>query len=140
MSKVKEPIAAFQIASGNDLASLVNAARRGISYNAFVDIVEKSRLTIQDWASFLHLSERTLQRYKKENKAFASPHSDTILEITLLQNKGIEVLGNRENYHKWLETPNIALGGQAPKNLLDSSFGIEMVKQTLSRIEHGIFS
>ena len=40
----------------------------------------------------------------------------------------------------WLDAENIALGGVKPKSLLDSTFGIEIVKDELTRIEHGILA
>ena len=37
----------------------------------------------------------------------------------------------------WIDQPSTALGGQSPKSLLSSRFGIDMVLDELTRIEHG---
>jgi putative toxin-antitoxin system antitoxin component (TIGR02293 family) len=53
---------------------------------------------------------------------------------------GIEVFGGQERFNTWLTTKNTALGGIKPKDLLDSSFGIQMLKDELTRIEHGVLA
>ena len=95
---------------------------------------------MQDWASFLHISERTLQRYKKDKKAFDSLQSERIMQIVLLQKFGTEVFGSEENYSTWLISNNVALGNCLPKSLLDNTFGIELVKNELGRIQHGVLA
>lgn len=95
---------------------------------------------MQDWSRFLHLSERTMQRYKKEKKDFDPIYSEKIIEITLVYNRGVEVFGNQGKFDTWLETSNIALGGMTPKSLLDNTFGIQFVKDELIRIEQGVLA
>ena len=93
-----------------------------------------------EWCQYLHLSERTLQRYKKEGKSFDPIYSEKILELTMLYKYGAEVFESKDNFHSWLESNNLALGGVKPKELLDTSFGISMVKDELTAIEHGLFA
>ena len=66
--------------------------------------------------------------------------SEKILELALLQKRGIEVFGNPDKFNLWIETVNIALGSVKPKELLDNSFGIELIKDELTRIEHGVLA
>ncbi len=58
----------------------------------------------------------------------------------MLNKYGIEVFGKQDNFNVWLNTKNIALGGIKPKELLDSSFGIQILKDELTRIEQGILA
>jgi len=39
-----------------------------------------------------------------------------------------------------MDTKIIALGGVRPKDMLDTSFGINAIYDELGRIEHGIFA
>ena len=119
---------------------LINTTRQGIPYNTFSKMTKDSPFSLDDWSIFLHLSERTMQRYKKEKKAFDSIHSEKILEITMLYSRGTEVFGNPEKFNTWLNAKSIALGGIKPKELLDSTFGIGMLKNELIRIEHGVLA
>ncbi|HQK36232.1 MAG: type II toxin-antitoxin system Xre/ParS family antitoxin [Bacteroidales bacterium] len=120
--------------------SLIQLARKGIAYQLFYRFARSVSLTMQEWSSFLHVSERTLQRYSKENRPFAPDQSEKILEIALLYKKGIAVFGSREKFDIWLTTKNIALGGIMPKTLLDSSLGIHLVNDELSRLEQGVLA
>jgi putative toxin-antitoxin system antitoxin component (TIGR02293 family) len=60
--------------------------------------------------------------------------------IELLYKKGIEVFGEEENFYAWMDFKSIPLGGVKPKDLLDTSFGINMIRDELGRIEHGILA
>ena len=66
--------------------------------------------------------------------------SERILEIARLQKKGENVFGNKEYFNKWLDSNIISLGGNKPKDFLDSSFGITMLNHELTRIEHGVLA
>lgn len=123
-----------------DTIELINLSRKGIKYQLFQSIVTTGTFTIKDWSSFLHITERTLQRYKKEKKTFEPIHSERILEIAQLQRRGIDVFSNIENFTQWMNSKNIALGGIKPKELLDNSFGISMLNDELTRIEYGILA
>lgn len=124
----------------DDDSNLTNVVREGVSYYRFTKLSEYIQLTLQDWAEYLHLSERTMQRYKKEGKKFDPIHSERIVVIELLYKKGIEIFGIKDNFYTWMDTVSIALGNVKPKDLLDTSFGISMVYDELGRIEHGIFA
>lgn len=119
---------------------LVNLTRKGIKFNTFYRIAMNGPFDLHDWSDFLHLSERTFQRYKKGRKTFSSLHSEKILEIIILYMKGIDVFGDKENFISWLNNKNVAMGNINPRELLDSSFGIELIKDELIRIEHGVLA
>jgi putative toxin-antitoxin system antitoxin component (TIGR02293 family) len=119
---------------------LIGAVRDGIAYDVFETIAGHSPFSIDEWSQFLHLSGRTMQRYKKEQKTFEPIQSERILRITLLNNKGEEVFGDMARFHTWLNHKNIALGGILPKDLLDTDFGIDLLKDELIRIETGVLA
>src|SRR5690606_10898211 len=131
----KEPyISVYQ----QDIPGIISAIRSGIGYDVFGQISRFFPFNLQEWASILHLTERSLQRYKKQNKAFDALQSEKIIQVLMLYSRGIEVFGHEPIFHTWLDLPNIALGGIRPKSLLDSAFGIDLLKDELTRIEHGI--
>jgi putative toxin-antitoxin system antitoxin component (TIGR02293 family) len=63
-----------------------------------------------------------------------------LFELTDLFLYGSDVFESRENFFKWLDLPNRALGGLTPKELLEIPGGISKVKDLLGRIEHGVYS
>ena len=87
----------------NDSVELVKLSRRGIRYKLFQEIVNSSSFTLKEWSKFLHLTERTIQRYKKEKKKFETIQSERIIEIAKLQNKGKQVFNTTENFEQWIQ-------------------------------------
>jgi putative toxin-antitoxin system antitoxin component (TIGR02293 family) len=119
---------------------LVNMVREGIAFPYFTSLSNRIHFTLEEWASYLHLSERTIQRYKKEKKAFDPIYSEKILQIELLYQKGVDVFGDEDNFYTWMDYKSIPLGNVKPKNLLDTAFGIGLIYDELGRIEHGILA
>lgn len=123
-----------------DILDIIRISRKGLEYNFFIEIFNTMSFKISEWSEFLHLSERTMQRYEKEKKAFDAIYAERIIQVMLINKYGVEVFGNKEKFNTWLETPNMALGKIKPKSLLDNSFGIDLLKSELMRIEHGILA
>ncbi|HUZ58483.1 MAG TPA: antitoxin Xre/MbcA/ParS toxin-binding domain-containing protein [Hanamia sp.] len=123
-----------------DVFSIISTIKKGVKFSTFNSIALNSPFSLIEWSGFLNISERTMQRYKKERKSFDSNSSEKIIEIALLFKYGIEVFGNKEKFNTWLETKNVALGGIVPKELLDNTFGINLLKDELTRIEYGVLA
>lgn len=138
-NQLKEPALVYNVSDSTDTFSLVKMVRNGIGFSVFSQLIKKIPFTIQEWSLYLHLSERTMQRYQKEEKKFDIVHSERIVQIAMLYNYGVSVFGNKENFDTWLNSKSVALASK-PKELLDNVFGIELVNNELSRIEHGIFA
>jgi putative toxin-antitoxin system antitoxin component (TIGR02293 family) len=124
---------------------MISAIQSGISYNLFSLIKDITPFTEGDWAEFLNISTKTLQRYKQpprrtsESFRFKPIQSEKIIELAEVTKVGKEVFGSMEKFKLWLDTPNFALGNMKPMELLKDSYGKEMVIGELTRIEHGIF-
>lgn len=123
-----------------DSFDLTNMVREGVPFPYFTKLSNQIHFGFDDWSTYLHLSERTIQRYKKENKSFDPLYSERILQIELLYKKGADVFGVADNFYTWMDTVSMPLGNVKPKELLDTAFGIEAVYDELGRIEHGIFA
>jgi putative toxin-antitoxin system antitoxin component (TIGR02293 family) len=134
------PINAFGAGEGKDALHLVRMVREGLPYPLFARFSAETPFTAAEWAAYLHLSERTIQRYKKEQSTFEPPQTERILEIILLCNQGEQVFGQKEKFNTWLNAESVALGNVKPKELLDSSFGINLLKDELIKIEHGVLA
>ena len=138
--ELKEPLITYATLDDKNAYSLINAIKEGIRFSFFEKLAKNIPFTLREWASYLHLSERSLQRFKKEKGTFNTVSSEKIIEITMLNKYGTEVFGDQAKFNVWLLTKNVALGGIKPKDLLDSSFGIQLLKDELTRIEHGILA
>lgn len=127
-------------ATGSGALSLSEAVKKGVKYAQFKKLAEEIPFTAGDWSTVLNLTERTMQRYKNEQRTFDPIYSDRILQIAILYSLGNEVFGDKANFDTWIETKNVALGGERPKDLLDNTFGISLVRDELLRIENGILA
>ncbi len=124
----------------DDTVNLTSMVREGVPFPYFTKLSDQIQLGFEEWSSYLHLSERTIQRYKKEKKSFDPIYSEKILQIELLYKKGIHVFGLEDNFYTWMDTVSIALGNVRPKDMLDTSFGIDLIHDELNRIEHGVLA
>jgi putative toxin-antitoxin system antitoxin component (TIGR02293 family) len=118
----------------------IKTVKEGIKYAVFFKISKKTPFNMAEWSAFMHVSDRTLLRYKNDNLTFDSPQTERVLQISILYDKGLEVFGKKEYLDIWLNTNSIALGGLKPKDLLDNSFGINLVSDELVKIEHGVLA
>lgn len=124
-----------------DKMLLVQAIRIGLPYKLFNQIKSFTPFTDTDWAEYLDLSTKTLQRYRDEKDFYFKPiHTEKIFEVAEVTNFGIEVFGSSEKFYSWVNTSSYALNGYKPSELLRDSYGKEMVMAELNRIEHGIFA
>ena len=146
LHKVEEPMAVYHTSAvyssidDRGVFSIIDSINRGISFASFENIIKKYSFSLQNWADFLHISNKTLSRYQKESKTFDALQSERIMQIEILHSKGEEVFGSRENFSTWLETENLALGNIIPRDLLKNSFGINLLMDELVRIEHGVLA
>lgn len=124
----------------SDKLLIVHSIRRGIPYQLYELISEQLPFRQEDWAEFLGISPRTMLRNKaKRDYVFDSIPSEKILELAEVTSLGKEVFDSEEQFYLWLNTPNFALGGLKPLELLKDSYGKEMVVNELHKIDMGIF-
>jgi putative toxin-antitoxin system antitoxin component (TIGR02293 family) len=119
---------------------IVHAIREGIPYELFNLIKEITPFNEEDWASFLGISTKSLQRNKiKEDFIFKPLQSEKILELAEVTSLGNTIFDSIEQFYLWLNTPSFALGNLQPIELLKDSYGKEMVVDELNKIDQGIF-
>jgi len=125
----------------SDRMLLVQAIRAGIPYRLFVLIKDESPFSEEEWADFLSISLKSLQRYKAATDYLFKPnHSEKIFEIAEVTELGKAVFDNNEKFMLWLSTPSFALGNLKPVDLIRDSYGKEMVIGELHRIDQAIFA
>lgn len=119
---------------------IVKSIRSGIPYSLFKHIKDITPFTEKDWATFLDISTKSLQRYKKDSEYIFKPiHSEKIIELAEVTNLGKDVFDSNEQFYIWLNSSSLALGNLKPIELLKDSYGKEMVLNELNRIDQGIF-
>ncbi len=124
----------------NNRILVVHAIQRGIPFTLFQHIKGLTPFSDKDWAVFLDLSVKSLQRYKLEKAHVFKPiHSEKIIELTEVALFGLEIFDSPQQFYLWLNTPSYALGNFTPLDLLKNSYGKDLVVSELNRINEGIF-
>lgn len=119
---------------------LTFAIRNGLPYAMFELIQLRSPFSLSEWADFLGISYKSIQRYKAQQTRFKPIQSEKIFEVAEVLDLGTEVFGNLEKLKLWLDTSSYALGNMKPVELMHDSYGKELVLAELTRIDHGIFA
>lgn len=132
-SKAEEPLAVYSFPKQFNLT-------KAFTFSDFRKIAAKSDFTQKEWSSILHISERTLQRYAKENSPFSFSVTDRILQIDKVLKRGFEVFGSYEKFLLWIRDNPFMLEGRLSLQSLASIEGINNVLVQLGRIEHGILA
>lgn len=92
-------------------------------------------------AEMLDISLGTLFRLEKnENEALLGKlQSKMMWDIDEVIAKGVNFFGSKENFKNWLNTPNHALGGKEPKELLKDPYKVETVRNAIEGMSLGNF-
>ncbi len=117
-----------------------NPVVKDFVYSEFKKIADKVPFTQAEWASILHISERTLQRYAKSNGAFAPINAERALQIAHVIQEGKKAFGKTDLFYTWLKTNPAMAEGQLSIESLQSAQGIQMVLTQLGRIQYGILA
>ena len=133
ISKVEEPMLVYR-----SIKALPQV--KDFTYSEFKKIADKSPFTQAEWAIILHVSERTLQRYAKNNGSFAPINAERAVQIDKILKEGKITFGKVENFYNWLKRNPYMLEGNLSFNSLTSYEGIQKVLTQLGRIQHGIFA
>jgi putative toxin-antitoxin system antitoxin component (TIGR02293 family) len=115
-------------------------APKEFSYEDFKKISDKIPFTLAEWATILHLSERTLQRYAKNNSNFAPINAERIFLLEKVLDEARITFGKTEKFYEWISRNPFSLEGNISVNSLSTYEGIQNVLTQLGRIQHGIFA
>ncbi len=137
--------AAAQVSKANEPMPVYRSVKalpqvKDFTYSEFKKIADKAPFTQVEWAAILHISERTLQRYAKDNSSFASINAERALQIDKVLKEGKITFGKVENFYNWLKRDPYMLGGNLSFDSLYSANGIERILTQLHRIQHGLFA
>ena len=91
LNKVKEPLAIYKPIK-------TTPQLKDLTYEEFKKTADKLPFTQAEWAAILHISERTLQRYAKNNGKFASINAERFHQISQVFAKGKKVLGKTPGF------------------------------------------
>ena len=113
---------------------------KDFTYNNFKKVADKVPFTQAEWANILHVSERTLQRYSKDNHSFAPINAERIVLIEKVLQQAKITFGDTDKFYDWIKREPLMMEGNLSVQSLSTFDGIQNVLTQLGRIQHGIFA
>lgn len=117
----------------------IELIKGGISKNELEALKEQTGLGYEILSHILSISRPSLINKKGEDK-FNQPVSDRVVALADIYSNGYAVFDDKDRFNSWMIKPNRTLGGKAPIDLLDTSYGMENVKHLIGRIAYGVYS
>ena len=113
---------------------------KDFTFSEFKKIADKSPFSQAEWAAMLHLSERTLKRYAKNDAVFAPMNAERVLQIAKVLEQGKLAFGKVESFYNWLKEKPRMLDAELSLESLHSYDGIQNVLTQLGRIQYGLLA
>ena len=155
VSMVEEPMAMYATTSAGKSPILADATtkpesqmtsfekmaviRNGVSKKDLELLKNKAALDYSMLAKALSVTRATLINKKREEK-FNMALSEKIVSLADLYSFGFEVFGDKNLFNQWMRSPNRAIGGKLPYDLIDNQYGREEIKNLIGRIAYGVYS
>jgi len=115
---------------------LIGRIREGVKKTDWKQLIHFTGSTEKEFEHILPASISSMQK----KTVYGKETSERIYELARLFGMGYEVFDSKEDFKKWLMTPSKTLGNKIPFELLDSSFGFEMVENEIIRIQYNVYS
>lgn len=114
----------------------IDRIRAGVTKTDWKQLISSIGATEKEFENIIPTSISSMQKkavYDKET-------SERIYELAGLFGLGYSVFDSEQDFKTWLNTPTRTLGGKKPFDLLDSSFGFQLVENEIIRIQHNVYS
>lgn len=112
----------------------------GMSTEFFFSLAQETPFSLTDWCTVTNIPYRTMLRYQKESTILKPIYTEKVLAFIEVIQLGLEVFGSQEKLQLWLYNKKFIFNDMRPIDLLQSSYGKDMVITELHHIEHGIFA
>ena len=118
---------------------LIEVAKEGLPKQALDNLALNISFSTKEMAEVLNVSERTIQRYRDDQR-LDKDASAKLIRLAKLYELGEETFGSLSRFKGWMQSHIPALGGNRPMDLLDTPLGYELIERELIYIEHGLFA
>ena len=100
----------------------------------------KAALNLADheFADYLAISLRTLQRKRDSQAKLSIPEGDRLFRIARIFAHAVSVLEGEEMARKWLHRAQRGLGGRVPLEVIQTEAGAQEVEDLLEKIEYAV--
>lgn len=129
----------IQIASEPEVLYVTESKLNRFQIKSFEKLNQKLLFSQAEWADILHISDRTLQRYIKDNKPFEGLHAEHLYQLENMANLALEIFSTPEAVKTWLLLPKTILNKNLGFSALQSFWGVKLISNELGRIAYGVY-
>lgn len=119
--------------------SLIKMLRVGLPVAELDHLQAALGVPMEKLAPMLGMSKATLHR-RKGGRLLGSAESDRVVRFARLMGRAREVFESEDSARRWLNSPQIGLGGEVPLEYAQTELGAREVEALLGRIEYGVYS
>jgi len=132
LQRLKEMLAADQLASEHDIARLVEAR---LPVRA-LDALRTAGMADEEIYSFV-LPRRTLSHRTAKRERLSVEESDRVIRILRVTALGENVFGEPARFWRWFRAPNGGFDDRSPLSLVVTDAGARVVEDVLVGIDEG---
>ncbi|GAB3257651.1 type II RES/Xre toxin-antitoxin system antitoxin [Chitinimonas naiadis] len=119
-------------------ASQIAHIRRGISPAAVTVLADHLNMSRDALIKAVGLAASTVKARRTADKPLSTIETERLARVARVVIRAAQVFEDHLSALEWVKRPNRSLGGDMPLALVDTDAGIELVLDTLGRIENGI--
>ncbi len=120
----------------NSSHAIVFSARKGLKPKIFYDFAEAIKMPEKILAAIINLSSRTISNYKEQQKVLEPVHSEHLLKLISLFEKGEEIFRNVDEFNYWLRKP-FWFSQETPLDWINTPGGVDLVVEELDKLAQG---
>lgn len=132
--EIEDKLASPKISDIDILIYLKTARITGDYLNTIKTISNSNDKVLSSW---LNINEKTLRSYRQSNSQIKGNIKEHIIYLYHLMKLGLSVFGSKEEFDKWLNTPNFIFDKEKPANYINTITGIRFLVDSLTAIEYG---
>jgi uncharacterized protein (DUF2384 family) len=118
--------------------SVVEHQKQFMNFKEFNKIFMSLPFQMEEWAIFLGISERTLQRYELSNGQFSILQTERIQHIKEFSDLSEKIFGKDKSLlYSWSNSKLFSLNGQKPIDFLTTYKGTEMCMSIIQNTLYG---
>ena len=111
--------------------------RRPLTKSVLVRVGMRFGLSVKQLARIYGVTPRT-HKMISSRSVLSDSASAHVVQLAKLYYTGVKIFGSHESFISWINRETFALENIRPIDLLTSILGIELVRDEMSRMKHGI--
>jgi putative toxin-antitoxin system antitoxin component (TIGR02293 family) len=117
----------------------IRLIRKGIRKTSVDHLIAATSISADEMAEILQISDEELQKIKPD-QILEQDQSEKAVNIARLYASGEEAFGSVKEFSRWMNGRIPSLGNKRPKEYLDTTSGINLLMDEITRIQHGVYS